>query len=180
MSFQAGDTKYTATALVNITVLDVNNNAPIFSHENYVQSIPEDVPVGKVAKNQIFPIENGFPLPPGSVAGQVEATDADNGINAEIEYVIQKGGYEDFKIDNTTGSVLVSSKLDFDRRNTYNIEIVAVDHGSPSLTGTTTLTVNVINTNDKLPYFIPATQTVEVNFQCQFSYLILMQNFTVF
>lgn len=94
----------------------------------------------------------------------MEATDADNGVNAEIEYFIQKGAYEDFQIDNTSGTVVVSSKLDFDRRNTYNIEIIAVDHGSPSLTGTTTLTVNVINTNDKLPYFIPTTQTTEVNF----------------
>lgn len=56
----------------------------------------------------------------------------------------------------------VSSKLDFDRRNTYTMEIIAEDKGEQSLTGTATLIVNVINTNDKLPYFIPTTQKAEV------------------
>lgn len=99
----------------------------------------------------------------GSSVTQIQATDADNGANAVIEYFFQKGGYDDFKVDNTTGIVYIASKLDFDRRNTYNIEVVASDHGIPSLTGTATLTINVVNTNDKLPYFVPTTQTVEVS-----------------
>lgn len=104
-----------------------------------------------------------FLVIPDSSVAQVQATDADNGVNAVVEYFIQKGAYDDFTIDNSTGTVSVSSKLDFDRRNTYNIEITAVDHGVPSLTGTTTLTVNIINTNDKIPYFVPTTQTAEVS-----------------
>lgn len=93
---------------------------------------------------------------------QVQATDADNGQNAEIEYSIQKGGYEDFVIDNSSGIVSVQRKLDYDRRNIYNIEIIATDFGTPRLTGTTTLMVNVINVNDKVPVFVPTTQTAEV------------------
>lgn len=114
---------------------------------------------------------HSFPI--GFSVIQVAATDADNGANAVIEYFIQKGGYDDFIIDNTTGLVSVASKLDFDRRNTYNMEIIAVDHGDPSLTGTTTLTVTVINTNDKLPYFVPTTQTAEVSYRIR--YLMLNQ-----
>lgn len=34
--------------------------------------------------------------------------------------------------------------------------------GTPSLSGTTTLMVNIINSNDKDPYFTPATQRAEV------------------
>lgn len=34
--------------------------------------------------------------------------------------------------------------------------------GSPVLTGTTTLTIMVLNSNDKDPYFDPATQRAEV------------------
>lgn len=45
----------------------------------------------------------------------------------------------------------------------YNIEVIAEDGGEPKLTGTSTLAVNIINTNDKLPYFIPATQKAEVS-----------------
>lgn len=92
----------------------------------------------------------------------VRASDADTGINSEIEYALQKGHYDDFRINNITGGISVASKLDFDRRNTYNVEIVASDHGEPILTGTTTLTVTIINTNDKMPYFVPTTQKAEV------------------
>lgn len=34
--------------------------------------------------------------------------------------------------------------------------------GTPSLTGTTTLMINVTNSNDKPPYFTPETQRAEV------------------
>ncbi|XP_049820113.1 cadherin-87A isoform X2 [Aethina tumida] len=139
----ASDGKFTSTAMVNITIRDINNNAPKFEKENYVESVKED-------------------LPEGSSIIQLQATDADMGLNAEIEYSIQKGSYDDFSIDNTTGLIKIVNKLDFDRRNTYNLEITAEDHGEPPLTGTTTLTINVINTNDKMPYFKPTTQKAEV------------------
>ncbi|XP_060523658.1 cadherin-87A isoform X2 [Cylas formicarius] len=143
LTILATDGEYTTTTLVNITVLDINNNAPIFSKESYVEAVPEDVPIG------ISILE-------------VQAADADTGVNAEIEYFFQKGAYDDFTIDSTSGVVTVASKLDFDRRNTYNIEVCAVDHGEPSLTGTASITITIINTNDKLPYFVPTTQKAEV------------------
>nr|CAD7400227.1 unnamed protein product [Timema poppensis] len=141
---EAKDEKFSSTATVNISVRDVNNNQPLFTRESYVASIQEDTPVGTSVE-------------------QTQATDADSGVNADLSYVIQKGGYEDFSIDNETGLVKVASNLDYDRRNIYNIEIIAVDHGIPSLTGTTTLTVNVVNSNDKDPYFLPPTQRAEVS-----------------
>ncbi|KAH1027486.1 hypothetical protein HUJ05_000983 [Dendroctonus ponderosae] len=143
LTILATDSEFTATTTVNITVLDVNNNSPIFLKETYLEAVLEDVPIGtKVV--------------------EVKATDADTGENAEIEYIISKGTNGDFEINKLTGLVTVASKLDFDRRNTYNMEVLAIDHGEPALTGTTTLTVKVINTNDKLPNFVPATQKTEV------------------
>lgn len=139
----ASDGKFTATTAVNITVMDINNNAPIFLKESYLEAVPEDVAIGTTLL-------------------KAEATDADTGVNAEIEYVLSKGAYDDFAIDSYSGVVSVASKLDYDRRNTYNIEILAVDRGEPALTGTASLTVKIINTNDKLPYFVPATQKAEV------------------
>lgn len=58
------------------------------------------------------------------------ATDADSGINAELRYRIQKGAFDDFSINETTGIVTVSRKLDFDERNTYHVEVIALDGGS--------------------------------------------------
>lgn len=151
--------------MVNITILDVNNNAPIFARTTYIESIPEDVLIGirnskKMQKLYYLTCLLAFFL--GTSVAELIATDADTGLNAEIRYRIQKGSFDDFSIDDETGVVSVASKLDFDRRNTYTMEIIAEDKGEQSLTGTATLIVNVINTNDKLPYFIPTTQKAEV------------------
>ncbi|KAK9728307.1 Cadherin domain [Popillia japonica] len=143
LTIEANDNKYTSSTLVNISVRDVNNNAPVFERENYVVSVDEDMSIG-------------------SSVVQVKARDADIGSNADIRYRLQKGAFDDFSIDNETGIVYVASKLDYDRRNTYNIEVVATDLGIPSMSGTTLLTINTININDKLPYFVPATQKAEV------------------
>lgn len=98
-------------------------------------------------------------------------------------YRIQQGSFDDFVIDNETGLVTIARKLDFDRHDKYRIELVASDLGKwtmndflciamntrfdvhtgiPSLSATTTLSVDIINSNDKDPYFIPATQRAEV------------------
>jgi hypothetical protein len=50
-------------------------------------------------------------------------------MNAQIKYRIQKGGFEEFNIDEETGVVAIANKLDFDRRSTYNVEVIAVDGG---------------------------------------------------
>ena len=99
----------------------------------------------------------------GAVIARVSAQDSDSGSNADIKYHIQKGGFDDFEIDEITGAVRVSSKLDYDAHKNYSIEIIAFDGGSPSLTGTTTLQVEVLNSNDKHPYFNPSTQRSEVS-----------------
>jgi len=65
----------------------------------------------------------------GTNIEQVLAADADSGVNAQIKYRVQKGGFDDFHIDDETGVVSIASKLDFDRRSTYNIVIIAVDGG---------------------------------------------------
>lgn len=65
----------------------------------------------------------------GTSVETVSATDADTGINAVLVYRIEKGGFEDFAIDNKTGVISVASKLDYDLRNSYNIHVIAVDGG---------------------------------------------------
>uniref|UniRef100_A0A182Y7D4 Cadherin domain-containing protein n=1 Tax=Anopheles stephensi TaxID=30069 RepID=A0A182Y7D4_ANOST len=141
---EATDGLYTTLCNVNITIRDVNNHAPQFARENYLTSIEENFPIGTIVE-------------------RLQAIDLDTGINAEIRYRIQQGSFDDFTIDNTTGVVSIARKLDFDRRNTYQMEIVASDSGTPSLSGTTMLTVSIINSNDKAPYFTPTTQRAEVS-----------------
>ncbi|XP_064457989.1 cadherin-87A-like isoform X2 [Ornithodoros turicata] len=133
------------TAEVQITVRDANNNSPIFQRREYYASVAEV-------------------SPPGTLVEQVSATDADTGVNALITYRIQKGAFDDFVIDGSTGVVSLSpnSKLDYDRRKHYVMEIIGVDSGVPEKTGTATLSVNILNSNDKMPYFQPTTQRAQV------------------
>lgn len=92
----------------------------------------------------------------------MNATDLDTGVNAEIRYRIQQGSFDDFAINNRTGVVTITRKLDYDKRNTYQMEIVAADQGIPSLSGTASFIISIVNSNDKDPYFTPITQRAEV------------------
>ena len=67
-----------------------------------------------------------------------------------MTYRIARGAHDDFTIDPENGLITVSGRLDFDRRAKYVMEVVASDGGSPSLSGTATLTVEVMNKNDKV------------------------------
>ncbi|XP_038218379.1 cadherin-87A-like [Zerene cesonia] len=140
----ATDGIYNATCKVEITIRDVNNHAPAFDTDRYEADIAEDAAIG-------------------TEVAVVHATDLDSGVNSEIKYNIQKGALDAFSIDSVSGVVSVATKLDYDKRNTYRIQVVATDSGIPSLTGTTELTVHVINVNDKKPTFTPPIQRAEVS-----------------
>ncbi|MEE6465306.1 hypothetical protein FKM82_006515, partial [Ascaphus truei] len=60
------------TTTVNITLTDVNDNPPRFSHNSYHLSVPESSTVG-------------------TTIGHVKATDTDIGKNAEVDYRITDG-----------------------------------------------------------------------------------------
>lgn len=46
LDVQANDGIFVDTTIVNITIRDVNNNAPVFPHDLYTASIPEISPIG--------------------------------------------------------------------------------------------------------------------------------------
>lgn len=102
-------------------------------------------------------------LATGTRVEELNATDLDTGENAEIIYSIQHGSFNDFHIDNRTGVITIAKPLDYDIRQNYSLEIVAADKGIPSLSGTATMTINVVNSNDKAPYFTPTTQRAEIS-----------------
>ncbi|XP_064554770.1 cadherin-87A isoform X3 [Drosophila montana] len=150
---EANDGLFTANCGVNITVRDVNNHVPSFQQQNYSAIVEENAEIGTSVE-------------------KLQATDLDTGKNAELRFRIQQGSFNDFDIDERTGEVFVSRKLDYDRRNTYHLQVQAADKGTPSLTGTATLTINVQNSNDKDPYFVPATQHAEVRADAPTGHLV--------
>ncbi|XP_060078510.1 protein dachsous-like [Ylistrum balloti] len=140
-------------ALVEVSVLDVNDNAPQFAQDPYYTFIREDVPIG-------------------TTVSQVIATDLDSSVNGMISYSILQTNDQDivFVIDNS-GHITTHLPLDFEIVQQYRLEIEAVDTGlSSTKTGTCIVTINVVDVNDQYPKFPPpreenVTETTPVGSQ---------------
>ncbi|XP_072563906.1 protocadherin-23 isoform X2 [Paramormyrops kingsleyae] len=127
----------TTHCVVVITVLDVNDNAPMFKQANYRTAVWE----GQAHDTYIM---------------QVFADDADSGVNGQIDYFILSGNHNgSFIIDTTRGILATSAVLDREVIPSYKLVLQAADRGSPRLTGTTTVQIQVVDVNDKTPVITP-------------------------
>lgn len=137
VAVDSGNPPLSSTNSLRVQVVDVNDNAPVFT-----QSITE------VA----FPENNK----PGEVVAEVTASDADSGSNAELVYSLEPEPAAQglFTISPENGEVRVKTSLDREQRDSYELKVVAADRGSPSLQGTATVLVNVLDCNDNDPKFM--------------------------
>lgn len=126
------------TTTLDISVTDINDNAPIFSKQQYEITVPEHAEVGTAVVD-------------------VEATDKDDGANAVVTYHIVKQEPSStppvFIIDADTGSISLAEKLDYGKAKRYTLEVEGQDGGTPVLTGSATVTVWVEDVNDNAPVF---------------------------
>ncbi|XP_065342592.1 cadherin-related tumor suppressor [Cloeon dipterum] len=129
---------------VNVTIVDVNDNPPIFDHSDYIVSLNESVP-------------------PGTAVLQVMATDSDVGDNARITYYLADGETQ-FGVDTETGVISTTETLNCPQNcrpqgppngggcpKSCVFTVFARDHGSPRQDGRTYVTVNLLDTNDHDP-----------------------------
>ncbi|KAJ8896893.1 hypothetical protein PR048_002239 [Dryococelus australis] len=127
---------------VNVTVLDVNDNPPIFDHSDYSVSLNESVP-------------------PGTPFLQVTATDSDSGDNARVTYYLADTEHR-FVVDPETGVISTAETLDCPQQSCPQptpkrcpkscvFTVYARDHGSPRQDGRTYVTVNLVDANDHDP-----------------------------
>ena len=126
----------TSTANVTIMVSDVNDNAPEFLNTPYAVSVAENATIGQ----PVF---------------QVNATDADEGVNAELSYTLIGTGTDKFEID-PTGLITVKGKLLQAAMSRYLLNVRVTDlNGAPGgLTATTIVNVTVLEVNDNYPQFV--------------------------
>ncbi|CAG5117266.1 unnamed protein product [Candidula unifasciata] len=128
-----GNPSLSSTASMLITLVDVNDNSPRFPQESYLYNI----------------VENNMK---GDTVAIITASDKDDGQNAVVEYkLVNDGG--NFSISPSTGIITANIRFDRERVAQYTFHVVAVDHGQPSLSGTTTVTVNILDLNDNDPIF---------------------------
>uniref|UniRef100_A0ACB8EBL5 Uncharacterized protein n=1 Tax=Sphaerodactylus townsendi TaxID=933632 RepID=A0ACB8EBL5_9SAUR len=128
-----GDPVKSGTVHIRVVVEDMNDNAPIFSQSVYKVTVLENIPLD-------------------SLLVTVNATDMDEGINAEITYAFRQASEKAlniFHLDSKTGEVRVKENLDFEEDTMYEIEIQALD--GRGLSGRAHVLVTVIDVNDNAP-----------------------------
>ncbi len=124
------------TVAIHVTVLDANDNAPVFSQAVYKVSLPENSPLDTVVVT-------------------VSATDADEGQNGEVTYEfshVMEGFKQLFYLDRNTGLISIKGPIDFEEETTFNLRIIAKD--GPGLTSYSNVIISVTDINDNAPIII--------------------------
>uniref|UniRef100_A0A0D9RJA9 Protocadherin beta 8 n=1 Tax=Chlorocebus sabaeus TaxID=60711 RepID=A0A0D9RJA9_CHLSB len=132
-ALDGGSPPRSGTAQVYIEVVDVNDNAPEFEQPFYRVQISEDSPIGFLVV-------------------KVSATDVDTGVNGEISYSLFQASDEiskTFKVDSLTGEIELKKQLDFEKLQSYEVNIEARDAGGFS--GKCTVLIQVMDVNDHAP-----------------------------
>ena len=131
-AWDLGSPQLTSSKTSPIEIYDVNDNRPKFGKEVYHLSVKETIL-------------------PGEKVVILEASDDDDGINAEITYSavpLPKDADVPFAIRSDTGAVYFKDNavpLDAERgTETFRLTVFAADNGNPSLETNTTLVVSYI------------------------------------
>ncbi|XP_056139408.1 protocadherin-19 isoform X2 [Lampris incognitus] len=122
-----GNPSLSSNATVRIVVLDVNDNTPVMTNPPLVNgtaevSIPRNAGVGYMVT-------------------QVKADDYDEGENGRLTYTISEGDRPFFEIDQVNGEVRSTRMFGENAKSTYEITVVARDHGKPSLSASAYIVV---------------------------------------
>ncbi|XP_034036983.1 protocadherin gamma-A2-like isoform X34 [Thalassophryne amazonica] len=119
-----------------VNILDTNDNAPVFSKDIYSVTLEENAPLG-------------------TAVIQVNATDADDGTNAEIIYSfsnsVDPSLNELFELNPSTGEITVKGLVNYEEKDMYEIEIEASDKGFAPLTTEKSVLIKIVDVNDNPP-----------------------------
>ena len=141
-----GQLPLNSTAVVTVTITDVNDNRPTFSQDVYNKTLAEN-------------------LNPGTTVMTLQANDSDTGDNGNVTYAIDSSSQEiidTFRIAQMTGVLTTKVELDREVKSFYTIPIKASDHGNPPLSSTTLVRLSVTDVNDNYPIFYPVTYVESV------------------
>ncbi|KAG9331117.1 hypothetical protein JZ751_020200 [Albula glossodonta] len=129
-----GSPQKSSTAILQVTVTDVNDNKPVFKESQVDVHIPENSPVGT------------------SVV-QLIATDADIGVNADVRYMfgaqVSPATKRLFALNSTSGLITVQRPLDREESAIHKLSVMATD--GTSSPAKASITINVTDVNDNPP-----------------------------
>ncbi|XP_019820667.2 protocadherin gamma-A6 isoform X16 [Bos indicus] len=128
-----GDPARSSVARILVTVLDANDNAPVFTQPVYRVNVPENLPVGTPVLS-------------------VNATDQDEGVHAEVTYSvvrITEKISKTFCLNVLTGEISTSAILDYEDTSFYELDIEARD--GPGLQDRAKVLITILDVNDNVP-----------------------------
>ena len=137
VSVSATDTAGQSTSTtVHINVLDINDNAPIFVSLGNDNVTDEGSVEHDVLENSVLNLP-------------IVVDDLDAGTNGTISLKVREDGFFIEK------NILRSNfSFDFEIRDFYNLTIVAMDAGSPALSSTLEVHIQVVDQNEFAPVFV--------------------------
>uniref|UniRef100_A0AAR2KH39 FAT atypical cadherin 3b n=1 Tax=Pygocentrus nattereri TaxID=42514 RepID=A0AAR2KH39_PYGNA len=132
------------STIVTVEVMDINDNAPSFSEDIYNVLISEDAAIGEAVTRLL-------------------AEDLDSQVNGRISYSILRGDRgNQFWIDPVTGLLKVNKALDRETVSSYLLSVQAFDSGSPAMSTTVTVNIEIADVNDNAPVFSPANASAVI------------------
>ncbi|XP_019727382.1 LOW QUALITY PROTEIN: protocadherin gamma-A1-like [Hippocampus comes] len=128
-----GEPRMSGTMLIHVTVLDANDNAPVFTQHAYKAIVTENSPAG-------------------TLVATVSASDEDGDLNSKISYSItntQDNVRNIFDINKDNGQVSLIGNIDYEKSRHFQIHLLASDDGG--LTDSCKLIIDVLDENDNRP-----------------------------
>ncbi|OWF39317.1 protocadherin Fat 4-like [Mizuhopecten yessoensis] len=142
-----GSPMLSADSNVTITVLDINDNDPVFEMAKYFGNIRENSQVGTSILS-------------------VSATDGDTGVNVQLAYALDTsiltGAEKYLNINPTTGLINVKTRIDREKDPLLSVTVFVTDAGTPPRTGTVMVSITVTDDNDNNPIFLETFYNAEV------------------
>ncbi|XP_029627106.1 protocadherin gamma-A5 isoform X19 [Salmo trutta] len=127
-----GEPQLSGTVQIHVTVLDINDNAPVFTQEIYRATV----------------VENS---PKGALLATVSASDADYGSNSLVSYSLSSST-DLFELDSDSGEFRLIGHIDYEKAKYYQMFIEAMDEGG--LSDSSKIIIDVIDVNDNSPIII--------------------------
>ncbi|XP_065814930.1 protocadherin beta-18-like [Labrus bergylta] len=132
-ALDGGSPQRSGTVVIHVTVLDANDNAPVFSQAVYKASLPENSPLDTIVIT-------------------VSATDVDEGVNGDVTYDFGHVSDDEvnvFSIDPKSGEIKVTGVIDFEESSSFEIRVEAKD--GLGLTSYAKVIIDVSDVNDNAP-----------------------------
>uniref|UniRef100_A0A8W4FHP9 Protocadherin Fat 4 n=1 Tax=Sus scrofa TaxID=9823 RepID=A0A8W4FHP9_PIG len=138
-----GSPPQSSVARINVSLLDINDNSPVFYPVQYFAHIQENEPGG-------------------SYITTVSATDPDLGLNGTVKYSISAGDRSRFQVNAQSGVISTRMALDREEKTAYQLQIVATDGGNLQSPNQAIVTITVLDTQDNPPVFSQAAYSFVV------------------